>query len=347
MLFWGVLAVCKESTDEEDNNAETGLPLQFWGRNKPVGELCATCPVGAFCRSETYKIPTSLKGFYMMNLDISKGSSSAIADDETSLDRRERRNYVRAMETYRASGERVCPAERIFNEQLDATLIAEFSFAAATKRDFCLTAMPCKPKQACTGRNQCSEGYQYQELRCNASDARTGKNLVQSCNHSLQCKMLSRGVDCTSAISNVCDCPAEWELGGHACLKMCVRDDSKVALLETAGCNLLNLEYGLADRACAYENPEDCATCQSTTSCRDPFGNFTDISCTVLSDCERALGIGSTCEEHGECLCGPSNRCVLCSAGTHYRRNGKCEECPKNVLLLVIGFFFAIIMGFC
>ena len=63
-------AVCKESTDKADLDLLTGKQLGYWGRNEPVGELCAPCQAGSLCQTGTYEPPTSLSGYFMVELDV-------------------------------------------------------------------------------------------------------------------------------------------------------------------------------------------------------------------------------------------------------------------------------------
>jgi hypothetical protein len=80
---------------------------------------------------------------------------------------------------------------------------------------------------------------------------------------------------------------------------------------------------------CRSENPEDCASCQlpSNRTAQIHAGNIAADSSDLV----------------GQCKCRPSERCALCSAGTHYRIEGKCELCPDNVELVIVGFVLGII----
>ena len=254
----GVRTVCHESKKEADLDLETGKALAYWGRREPVGELCAPCQEGSLCNANSYDSPTSLAGYFIVELDISNKVTDQ-EDEEDVVTRRERRDYTRGLESFQNNGKRICPPERMFDPETDAERLKEFPYAAFTKRELCLTAMPCKPSGSCNGRNKCAEGYQYQELRCNASSKRRSseEEIVQACNHTLQCQTLSAGTGCTNAISTVCNCPFDWQLGTRACLKECVKD--QLPALEAAGCNLRILQNSLAGRICDYNNPEDCA----------------------------------------------------------------------------------------
>ena len=215
----GVRTVCQESKNKADLDLNTGKALGYWGRNEPVGELCTPCQEGSLCAQDSYGSPTSLSGYYIVELDISNKVTDQ-ASDEDMVTGRERRDYQRGLEKYRNNGKRICPEERMFDPDVDAERVKKFPYAVSTKRELCLTAMPCKPSDACKGNNECAKGYQYQELRCNASSKRrsSGEEIVQSCNHTVQCQSLSAGTGCTEAITTVCNCPPEWELGtryGH------------------------------------------------------------------------------------------------------------------------------------
>ena len=336
----GVRTVCREEVSDVD--LVTGQAQEFWGRNEPVGELCAKCVDGLACQDATYSVPFSIQKYYIVDLDVSAGASALQIDtvDADVVSRREKRDYERALEIFPISGERVCPAERLFDRTLDAALVKSYPFAAKNRRNLCKAAMPCKPAESCIGRNQCAEGYEWNMNRCNASSARfdadTNRPVVQFCNHTLQCKSRSSGLKCTQAVTDICGCPADWEIGGHACLKRCVRDEGKVAQLTgaDAGCDMSTLMRGLSGQDCPYGRPEDCAQCVGEKVCTDD----PDQPCQTDSECSR----GNRCEMRGTCACASSSRCIFCTAGTHYRRDGKCVECPKNVELIVALFFVGI-----
>ena len=356
----GVRAICKASTKLSDIDQVTGKPLTYWGRSEPAGELCAECQEGTLCEPETYNAPIALAGYYIVDLDITATSATPQPSGEENLiDKRTRRDYDRALEKFLHNGQRVCAPERLLDGSADATIVNNYGFALATKRDFCPSAQPCKPAEACKGSvarrecekngkeascSECEIGYQYQELRCNASSARRnegGSPAVQSCNHTLQCQSRSSGAKCTEALSSVCDCPAEWELRSHSCLKTCVKN--KRSELEKSGCSYERLEQALAGLPCAYDRPEDCAKCvQDPKICVMRNGTATGRTCSWRSDCEK----GETCQDQGaHCECGPTERCVICTAGTHYRLDGKCEKCPENIELVFAMFFVGIIMA--
>ena len=100
----GVRAVCKESTDKADLNLLTGKQLGYWGRNEPVGELCAPCQAGSLCQTGTYESPTSLSGYFMVELDVGNKMSGEASAEESAVTKRERRDYARAMETLNSIG---------------------------------------------------------------------------------------------------------------------------------------------------------------------------------------------------------------------------------------------------
>ena len=168
------------------------------------------------------------------------------------------------------------------------------------------TDVPCKPAEGCKGRNACAEGYEYQKNRCNASSARRTSDstiIIQACNHTLQCQTRSTGTTCASAVASVCKCLPDWELGTRACLKTCVRDQAQA--LENAGCTLSLLERSLSGNPCAYDRPEDCATCESANVCVTRDGVDTGVPCASRSDCATSAGFDGTCEKRGQCQCGP------------------------------------------
>ena len=265
------------------------------------------------------------------------------------ISRRERRDYARSLESFKSTGKRVCPKERLFDPEADADLRSKFPFAVSTKRELCTVAMPCKPTEACIGENECKIGYEYQKLRCNASDARRsasdGSSISQACNHTLQCQSRSNGLKCTEAVASVCQCPPDWELGSRGCLKACLLDQNKAPLLESAGCTLSLLERSLAGIPCQFGRPEDCATCEIGKVCVTSDGVDTGTRCTSRSDCTTTFGFDATCEIQGQCQCKSSPRCIFCTAGTHYRLNGKCEECPDNPELIFALFFVGIFLA--
>ena len=244
----------------------------------------------------------------------------------------------------------MCPSERLFDPTEDATLLIEYPWLSNTKRDLCKSTLPCKPANACVGRNQCANGYQWNLLRCqeirqeNVNVTTAGSSTPfprQSCNNTLQCQVQSAGPQCSQAISDVCQCPKDWELGAHKCLKTCVRDEDKMARLQTEGaCTLAHLQRALGNGAgdCQYSKAEDCAMCHELHVCLNDDGT-TGASCTKSTDCRK----GATCTTVGECGCVSSTRCIQCTAGTHYRRDGKCEQCPQNIELIVAAFFCGIV----
>ena len=98
-------------------------------------------------------------------MDISGGRPEAVNSIDT--------DFITAKETddyNRAAGlpvdalrHRACPPERLFDPVLDANLIADYSYAAKHRRESCTEIVGCKPKEACTGGNKCSVGYEYQK----------------------------------------------------------------------------------------------------------------------------------------------------------------------------------------
>jgi len=46
----------------------------------------------------------------------------------------------------------------------------------------------------------------------------------------------------------------------------------------------------------------------------------------------------------GVCECASETRCMACTYGTHYRLDGKCEECPSNPILVLVGCALAVVI---
>ena len=78
-----------------------------------------------------------------------------------------------------------------------------------------------------------------------------------------------------------------------------------------------------AKRECTLNNPEHCSACMK----REVNGSMV-----------------------GQCECRAATRCTLCTAGTHYKLDGVCEECPDNpgllLALIIAGGVFAMIGGY-
>jgi len=133
------------------------------------------------------------------------------------------------------------------------------------------------------------------------------------------------------------------ELGSRSCLKKCVADNTKMSELANTGCTYELIERSLAGQSCLYNNPEDCATCQPVGVCKN-----NNADCSIDTDCEdkdaKVPDAKCIIRDH-QCRCGPSSRCSLCTAGTHYRLDGKCEECPENPELVFAMFFVGIIVA--
>ena len=72
---------------------------------------------------------------------------------------------------------------------------------------------------------------------------------------------------------------------------------------------------------CYWRSPEDCSVC-------------------VLSEVLRDDG---TAYLRGRCVCTPAQRCTKCTLWTHYRTNGVCIECPKNMWMLFLGIFLVVV----
>ena len=115
----GMRAVCLPSGKSEDQDNSTGQFLEYWGRHEPIGELCAPCQPGTKCYSGSYEAPRALNGFFIVDLDITANFSTPMpSEPENLIDRRKRRDYDRALETFRHNGMRVCPGERLLTKML-------------------------------------------------------------------------------------------------------------------------------------------------------------------------------------------------------------------------------------
>ena len=305
-------------------NVENGTRDSFWARAEP-GELCSLCPFGAYCKEETYDAPVAVGGFWVAELDISAGRPKIEVTEENA----KTLNSLELKEIYdfnRAAGlpakdkrKRACPAVRLFDESLDKNVISQFPFAAKTKRDICLEVAACKPREACKGSNQCEIGYEYQRERCEERRAtETNESLI--CNTTLQCRTRSAPSTCAVAIETVCRCPPSWKPNSVSCLKKCIRDAGKKDSLVSKGCILPDLQKALAGSHCDYRTPENCRSCVKRTN--------TDKN-----------------EDYGVCECDAgSERCSRCTQFKYFKINGKCEECPKNVVLVIGLFCFGVLI---
>ena len=115
--------------------------------------------------------------------------------------------------------------------------------------------------------------------------------------------------------------PPSWKDKSYTCLKACIRDSNKRSILE-ASCPGVDLEKVAVGEHCTYLNPEDCMSCVK----------HTDASTNV---------------EYGVCECDAgAPRCSKCTQFKYHKINGKCEECPDNMWLVIGGFIAGVIM-FC
>jgi hypothetical protein len=251
---------CKTRRDERGNI------FSFYGQ---PGEFCAPCPVGAFCRDESYELPLALPGFWMAQLDISDPASE---------------DYARASgkDKPEDSESGRCPPQRY--DSANYPLV----------RDYCPDVLPCQPAGACNGSNICSDGYTWATERCRAKIDPS------------YCKsdwILRFG----SEEKGGAPWPTSSECGSHWSLRddnLCTTDSDCDPDLETA---------------CSASNPETCSRCELTA-----HANGTLI---------------------GHCVCTHPVRCALCTVGTHYRINNKCDKCPDNPELLFIGFGVAVVFA--
>merc|ERR1711871_416826 len=72
---------------------------------------------------------------------------------------------------------------------------------------------------------------------------------------------------------------------------------------------------------CYWKRPQDCSRC---------------VLREVMNPKTNKIDLQGTCE------CAPSVRCTKCTLWTHFRSNGECKECPKNLWMLLLGIFFAV-----
>ena len=314
-------AVLRSVCLPSDYFLENGTQTFYWGRANP-GELCSKCPVGALCRTPSYDAPIAFGSYWLNSMDISGGRPTVANTVDTDfITAKEIDDYERAAglpaDTLRV---RACPPERLFDPVLDAALIREYPYAAIHRRETCLEVVGCKPKEACLGSNKCAVGYEYQKERCEDSISGAA-NTSLFCNITLQCRTRKSGPACAEAIQKVCRCPPSWKDKSYTCLKACIRDNNKRSTLE-ASCPGVDLEKVAVGEHCTYLNPEDCMSCVK----------HTDASTNV---------------EYGVCECDAgAPRCSKCTQFKYHKINGKCEECPDNMWLVIGGFIAGVIM-FC
>jgi hypothetical protein len=304
-----------------DYHVENGTQTFYWGRANP-GELCSKCPVGGLCRSPTYKPPIAFSSYWMSEMDISGGRPKvANTVDTDDITAKETDDYNRAAGLPKKAGRiRACPPERLFDPVLDAILIDQYAYATIHKRETCLGIVGCKPKEACLGGNKCALGYEYQNERCEAA-IKPFSNTSLFCNTTIQCRTRTSGVACAKAIQAICQCPPSWKDKSYTCLKACLRDEAKLSALQK-NCKGVDLNKAAVGEQCTYLNPEDCMTCVKHTNT-------------------------NTNEEYGVCQCDPgATRCSKCTQFKYHKINGKCEECPDNMWLVIGGFIAGVIM-FC
>ncbi|GBG24832.1 Protocadherin-like protein [Hondaea fermentalgiana] len=119
------------------------------GQYGGLGQLCVTCPSGAVCEKgdAPFTDPNAAEGYYRLDVTI-------FEDDGTSI-------------TDRAQSR--CPAER-----WDSDVVA--AYPAVAIDETCSDYVACQPAEACTGANECSEGYQYAYNKCNEVRGASGYN---------------------------------------------------------------------------------------------------------------------------------------------------------------------------
>jgi hypothetical protein len=82
-------------------------------------------------------------------------------------------------------------------------------------------------------------------------------------------------------------------------------------------------------KECGLKNPEHCSVCV--------FGDENAL---------RSAGVTNTSlsgNKLGICQCRGATRCALCTSGTHYRLDGKCEPCPSDPVVLIILLVCAVV----
>ena len=329
-----VRSECIAGTKKDDGSTD-----EYWGR---IGELCTLCTKGETCSPGTYLPPYALPGFWLETLDISGPTLLARYPDAVEneaggklLEDNDKNDMDMAKGTYDDNVVRKCPKERLLDAVIDSETVENFPLAVASRRDTCTFAAACMPTEACNGSNTCAPNYEGKRLKCEewtskklaeVKDQNATKNLF-SCTHTLQCRNRGfdkKGADCGRAIETVCGCAPDWaasvDSSPMSCLKACIRTPAKLNMLLDAGCRTgEQLGRSLTGADCGSQSPEECSVCIPSTN--------------ALS------GITT-----GTCSCQASRRCVWCTYGTHYRMEGKCEECPENPALVIAGIIFALIV---
>jgi hypothetical protein len=147
------------------------------GQSSGKGEICAECPVGAFCfvpgtpwagntgEGYTYFDPTSKAGFWRLERELA---------GENREDAREAR--------LRVSPSRWDPDYKSENSQLH-------------QKDFVFDFVPCEPSSACSGANECDLPYRQFQERCRAWQSDNTERL--NCTKTSDCTSRGGDGECT------------------------------------------------------------------------------------------------------------------------------------------------------
>ena len=212
-------------------------------------------------------------------------------------------------------------SERLFHPTLDAELREDYPDALQMRRDTCVDFVQCIPTNACKGNNTAPQDINIRKACKKYEERDDVKPTV--CKHDLQCQVRSFGKGCSAALSSVCDCPPDWSVGvsPRTCMKRCLSEKQKVALLTDAGCPSVEaLRLKLDGTPCDMNKPEDCSRCT-------PIQNSSFAEAPSSGHCE--------CDEG-------HTRCSLCTAFEFYRMNGECEPCPDNPELILAACVLAV-----
>jgi hypothetical protein len=112
-------------------------------------------------------------------------------------------------------------------------------------------------------------------------------------------------------------CKADWKTLSHRNGAPWPNDDSSCGVAQVCNSDLDCDPDPTQD--CTLAHPEHCSKCVFPDSSADSTNRT------------------------GTCQCTFPTRCGLCTVGTHYRINNKCEKCPDNPALLIFGFFCAAV----
>lgn len=119
----------------------------------------------------------------------------------------------------------------------------------------------------------------------------------------------------------------------------CVPDEA------CAGSNQCKKGYRWYQSKCqAHYDKVGNVTCRSDLDCDpDPDSECTGTNPEACSYCDK-----KPADNTGYCRCNDgASRCSLCTVGTHYRMNGKCQRCPDNPELVIAAFVSALFICGC